>query len=560
MKRRLFFYTILILFAGLVSFFIVSFYIVRNNSLSIAERRLIEMTQIYAGLLNNSTDLAEFVSVGSDSRITVISAEGYVLADSRPLDTQENRLTRPEIQAAAAGAPAVFTRRSNTFGVDYIYYALKIESGGSFVFVRVSISVAEIDSYLYQSLPLLIILLLVLAVACFFLVRSMANQIIMPYRLIEQRLRLLLNGEYARIPAGKSYEEINQITKGIDDIALVLQNNFDVLNSEKNKLAYILDNIGDGLFVVDERVKITLVNATALKIFNTTPDIINKDLNYLTSKKKLIEAVTHCATRGKDALLELTLKGSIFLIAVRQLPSTNLTMTALTDVTENRENAKRREEFFANASHELKTPLTAIKGFNELMLLSNKDEDNCKYIDGIARETNRMMSLISHMLKLSELENIPPTKPVPVSLAKVISGVQEAISAAATEKSIKIETKGDAVVMSDPEHIYELVKNLMENAVKYNNHGGKVSVIVERKKKKTQLVVSDNGIGIASKDQARIFERFYRVDKSRAISRGGTGLGLSIVKHICILYGWKLSLKSKLGAGTDVMVEIPANG
>ena len=516
------------------------------------------MTQIYAGLLNDNTDLAEFVSVGSDSRITIISAEGYVLADSRPFDNSENRLTRPEIQAAAEGSPTVFTRRSNTLGVDYIYYALKVENRSSVVFVRVSVSVAEIDSYLYQSLPLLVILLLVLAFVCFFLVRGMANQMIMPFSLIEQKLRLLSNGEYQHTSTGKSYEEIDQITKGIDDIALVLQSSFDALHSEKNKLAYILDNIGDGLFVVDEHTKITLANATALKIFNTTQDIIHKDLHYLTSKKRLIEAVTSCAAYGKDALLELNLKGNIFLVAVRRLPNTRLTMAALTDVTENRENAKRREEFFTNASHELKTPLTAIKGFNELMSLNNKDEGSCKYIDGISRETNRLMLLITHMLKLSELENAPQIESVPMSLAKVISEVQEAISATVIEKSIKIEAKGDATVMSDPDHIYELVKNIMENAVKYNNHGGKVSVIVKRKKKKTQLIVSDNGIGIAPKDQARIFERFYRVDKSRTISRGGTGLGLSIVKHICVLYGWKLLLKSKLGVGTDVMVEFIA--
>jgi len=556
MRKRLFFYTILILFAGLISFFVVSFYIVRSNSLSIAESRLVEMTQIYAGLFNDGTDLSEFVSVGSDSRITVISAEGYVLADSRPLETQENRLNRPEIQAAAEGLPRVFTRRSNTLGVDYIYYALKVESGAGFVFVRVSISVAEINSYLYQSLPLLIILLLMLAVACFFLVRSMANQIILPFILIEQKLRLLSKGEYAHTPADKNYEEIKQIIKRIDDIALVLQSSFDALHNEKNKLAYILDNIGDGLFVVDEHMKITLANATALKIFNATHDIISKDLNYLTGKKKLVEAVTSCVAHGKDALLELNIKGHIFFVAVRRLPGTHLTMAALTDVTENRENAKQREEFFTNASHELKTPLTAIKGFNELMSLNNKDEGNCKYIDGITRETNRLMSLIAHMLKLSELENAPLTEPVPIFLAKVISEVQESISAAMSEKAIRIETKGDAIVMSDPEHIYELVKNLMENAVRYSNPSGKVSVTVERKKKKTQLIVSDNGIGIAPKDQARIFERFYRVDKSRAISRGGTGLGLSIVKHICVLYGWKLSLKSKLGLGTDVIVEI----
>jgi len=505
MKKRLFIYTILILFVGLISFFAVSFYIVHNNSLNIAKNRLVEMTQIYAGLFNNSVDLAEFVSAGGDLRITIISSDGYVLADSRPLPTPENRLARPEIQAAAEGSPTVFTRRSNTFGVDYVYYALKVESGDSFVFVRVSVSVTEINAYLHQSLPLLIILLLVLAVACFFLVRS----------------------------------TVNQVTVG----------------SEKDKLAYILNSIGDGLFVVDESRNITLANSAALRIFDATSDIINKGLNYLTDKKKLTEAITNCISSGSETLLELKLKGSIYLISVRRLPDTNLTMIVLTDVTENRENAKRREEFFTNASHELKTPLTAIKGFSELMSLGNKDESNQKYIAGITRETNRLMSLIGHMLKLSEMENAQTFEPVQISLGNVISEVYETVSTTLEEKSINFKAHGNATVLADPEHVYELVKNLIENAIKYNNHGGKVTVVVERKKRKTRLLVLDNGIGISPKDQTRIFERFYRVDKSRAVWRGGTGLGLSIVKHICVLYGWKLSLKSKLGVGTDVVVE-----
>ena len=557
MRKRLFLYTILILFAGLVSFFAVSFHIARGNSLSIAESKLVEITQIYAGLLNSHTDLADFVNAGGEARITIISKDGYVLADSRPYNVEENRLSRPEIAAAAAGAPAVFIRRSQTLGVDYIYYAMQVAYGDSFVFVRASTAVAEVDAFLYQSLPLLVALLVVLAVVCFFLVQGMANQIIKPFSLIEQNLRRLSRGEYTPTAPAKSYREVDSITKGIDDIAMVLQGSFDALNNEKNKLAYILDNIGDGLFVVDGEGRVVLANAMALGIFNVTSDIVGKDLSYLTGKKKLTVAVKSCMDGGKEALLELRLQESIYLVAVRQLPDTKLTMVALADVTENRENAKRREEFFTNASHELKTPLTAIKGFNELMALNNKDEKLGKYIDGIARETGRLMSLIAHMLKLSELENAVSIEPVPLVLADVIQEVHETMSAALTEKAITFETKGNATIMADPEYLYELVKNLVENAVKYNHPGGKVTVTVESKKKRTLLTVSDNGIGISSQDQARIFERFYRVDKSRAVSRGGTGLGLSIVKHICALHGWKLSLKSKLGVGTDVVVEFP---
>jgi two-component system phosphate regulon sensor histidine kinase PhoR len=219
--------------------------------------------------------------------------------------------------------------------------------------------------------------------------------------------------------------------------------------------------------------------------------------------------------------------------------------------TINRENTKRRDEFFANASHELKTPLTAIKGFNELTAINNKDENIRKYVAGITRETNRMLSLIGDMLKLSELESLQAITPVPVSLGDVINDVKDTMSTAMSEKAISLEVVGDATVIAEQGHIYELVKNLVENSVRYNSQGGKVWVTVQS----NGIVVSDNGIGIPLEDRSRIFGRFYRVEKSRSVLNGGTGLGLSIVKHICALYDWRVSLKSKIGEGTEVTVE-----
>jgi len=557
MKKRLFIYTTLILFTGLLSFFAVSIYITNRNNLNIAKAAVIETAQIYAGFFNDIVDMDAFVRIGGDTRITIISREGSVLADSNPHNelTIDNYLNRPEIKAAASGSPAIYIRYSSTLNANLIYYALMVNRADSYVFIRASMPVARIDAYLYQSLPLFILILFVLAIICFISVRGMTNRILRPFNYIEQKLRRLSSGEYAKAPTAGSYEEIDKITREIDDIAMVLQNSFDALRSEKNKLDYILSSIGDGLFVVDENTSISLINLAALSIFNTTPDISGKKLNYLTNDKILSSAVEGCAKNSKGALFELVLEGKIYLITVKRLPDTEFTMVVLADITENRENAKRREEFFANASHELKTPLTAIKGFNELADINNKDEGISKYINGITRETARMMSLIADMLNLSELENRQETEPVSLSLAKIISEVKEAVEPAILEKSIIFETSGDAEVTSEPEHIYEIVKNLVENAVKYNINNGKVSVKVKKNKKGLRLIVTDSGIGISPDEQTKIFERFYRVEKSRSTQSGGTGLGLSIVKHICALYGWKLTLKSKLGIGTEVVVD-----
>jgi len=556
MKKRLFGYTTLIIFAGLLCFFAVSVYITNNNDLNIAKDMVMETTRICAGLYRDGTDVSAFVKVGGNTRITIISSDGKVLADSRPLDVDavENHLGRPEIQAASNNSPMTHIRHSETLGVDFIYYALKVESGDGYVFVRSAIPVAQIDAYLYKSLPLLVIMLLAVTLLCFTFSRGMISRITKPFESIEGRLRLLSSGEYTSEPVAGNYEEIDTIIQGIDEVAQLLQNSFTDLRDEKNKLDYVMSNISDGLFVLDDNKNIGFINSAALGIFSVNPEIVGKNLNYMTNEKILVEAVRDCINHNKDALLELVINGRVFLTAAKRLPNTKLTMVVMSDVTENRENAKRREEFFANASHELKTPLTAIKGFNELTAINNKDESINKYIDSITRETDRMLSLIGDMLRLSELENTQNISPVPVSLAQVVGEVFETLLAAINEKTITFETVGDGVIEAESGHVYELAKNLIENAVRYNNPGGRISVTIESDRKSTRLLVADDGIGISPAEQSRIFERFYRVEKSRSQRKGGTGLGLSIVKHICALYGWKVSLKSKLGVGTEITV------
>jgi len=354
----------------------------------------------------------------------------------------------------------------------------------------------------------------------------------------------------------KKREETAKNIGALGETIETLRADFDNLRGEKDKLGYILNNIGDGIFVADENKSIALINAAAREIFNVTPDIINKNINYLSNNKTLADAVVQCADSAKSAIFEIFISGGIYSVTVKRLPGAKLTMAALSDVTESRENAKRREEFFANASHELKTPLTAIKGFNELTALNNKAEGLNKYINGIERETGRMLSLIGDMLKLSELESARGLNPVPVSLARIADEAREATAVAAAEKSISFNIDGDAAIMAEPEHIYELVKNLIENAVRYNYQNGGVAVVITP----ARLVITDTGIGVSPDDQSRIFERFYRVEKSRSQKNGngGTGLGLAIVKHICALYGWRLSLKSRPGAGTEITVEFGA--
>jgi len=565
MKKRLFLYTTLIITAGLLCFFASSVYITYRNNLGIAKDTVAETAQICADLYSDGADVSAFTDVPGNTRITLISPEGEVLADSRPLDPDalENHLNRPEIQSALNGAPEPCVRYSETLGTDLIYYALKAERGDGYVFIRAAVPVAQIDAYLLQALPLFAVLLLLVALLSLAFSRGMIKRLTKPLESVERKLRLLSSGEYAPMPAAAaidSYEEVDAMLRSIDEVTQVLQGSLTALTDEKKKAEYILNNIGDGIFAVDAEKNIAFINNAACGMFGVTPEIAGKHINYLTNDKTLAAAVDDCAVHEKSSLFELALAGKIYLVTLKRLPGTALTMAVLSDVTDSRESEKQREEFFANASHELKTPLTAIKGFNELTALGNKDENMDKYIGGIARETDRMLALLGDMLALSELENTQELHPTSVSLAKTAHEVREVLSAAIGEKNMEFEIIGDGTVNADPAHVFELIKNLAENAVRYNEQGGRVSITMESDKENTWLFVYDNGIGIPPEEQTRIFERFCRVEKSRSQRSGGTGLGLSIVKHLCALYGWKLSLKSKLGVGTEVTVVFPKEG
>ncbi|MCL1830760.1 MAG: ATP-binding protein, partial [Oscillospiraceae bacterium] len=312
----------------------------------------------------------------------------------------------------------------------------------------------------------------------------------------------------------------------------------------------------EGLIIVNNQNRIQLINSAALAIFGVSTDITGENLNYLTYNNDMGHAVRECQSSDTNAIFELTLRGRVYFISIKRLSNSDLVMVTLTDVNEIKETSRRREEFFANASHELKTPLTSIKGFNELAQINNKDEKIEKYISGISRETDRMLSLIADMLKLSELEisTQTPSDTVTISLAEIVTEVITSLETTISEKNLSIDIIGDASVTAKPEHLYELIKNLIENAVRYNKQDGSISITMESERNKNWLFIHDTGIGISSDEQIRIFERFYRVEKSRSSRNGGTGLGLSIVKHICFIYNWDVTLKSTLGLGTEVTI------
>lgn len=296
------------------------------------------------------------------------------------------------------------------------------------------------------------------------------------------------------------------------------------------------------------------MNDNAKLVFDVKNDAISSNYTVLSANEKFISAVSDAVNERINKVFEFTTAAhDVYLTSIRCLDG-GMTIIVLSDITAVKHGEEIRSEFFANASHELKTPLTAIKGFNDVIGMKSKDDDIRTLSSKIDKEVNRVVSLIDDMLNLSKLETTKTPIVEKVDLVAVAYDAEESISALARDKNVNIEISGEGTVEMEKDHAYELVKNLMENAVRYNEDGGHVFVSVDEKSDKVTLKVKDDGIGIDEENQSRIFERFYRVNKSRSRETGGTGLGLSIVKHVAELYDAKLTLSSTLGAGTEITV------
>lgn len=561
MRKKITLYNVIISVVALIIMFVLGLAVTDSNNRAQAKEKIIQLTNIYAAAYSQNPNFTQ--SVDENIRITVINNDGTVISDSQVSDitTMENHSDRPEIMAAFANEPQVFVRSSDTLGKEMIYYAVKVDTGGSFVFIRVAMPMTTVSAYLVKTLPLLILILFVCVVFAAIISVFANDKILAPIFMVRDSLRSINEGNYREIKPTYKDEELNTLLCEINDVSAKVKANLTVTTEEKNKLNYVLNNINDGIFAVDKNADIVLLNQKIKTIFGVNENILGKNIAGLTENEKLTNAVKQAVLDTVNTVLEISLEEKIYLVTIKNLDanwlddaSAEIAVVILSDITGVKTQEKVRSEFFENASHELKTPLTSIKGFNEMLSISNHDKNLDGYIVQISKETDRMLSLVEDMLKLSLLENTTELNRTNVDLDETAKSVAESLEPLIKNKNINLQIKGAGQVYADQKHIYELIKNLVENAVKYNIENGTVNVDISVNAGKTTLTVNDSGIGIESKHLSRIFERFYRVDNSRSRATGGTGLGLSIVKHICNLYNAELSLTSKLSAGTTVTV------
>ena len=555
MKKKIIVTNVIIVVLALLILFLSGISITKSIYKKQAEERIIDVTNIYAENYSSYDKVVK--NVPKDYRVTVVDKAGKVLSDSETADVSnmENHIDREEIVAALHGKTVAVTRRSDTTNKDMVYSAVKVNlSADDYVFVRVSTPVDSVNLYATSTILPNFYVLIAAIIAAVILSVVLTKSLVKPMAEIKNSLIALNNGTFTPSTPSEKDPEINKMMSEINDIGAKLSDTITTVSEDNKKLDYILNNVSDGIVVITADGNIEVMNDNAKLVFGVKNDAISSNYTVLSANEKFISAVSDAVNERINKVFEFTTAAhDVYLTSIRCLDG-GMTIIVLSDITAVKHGEEIRSEFFANASHELKTPLTAIKGFNDVIGMKSKDGDIKTLSAKIDKEVNRVVSLIDDMLNLSKLETTNTPIVEKVDLIAVAREAEESISALARDKNVNIEISGEGTVEMEKDHAYELVKNLMENAVRYNEDGGHVFVSVDEKTDIVTLKVKDDGIGIDEENQSRIFERFYRVNKSRSRETGGTGLGLSIVKHVAELYGAKLTLSSTLGAGTEITV------
>lgn len=362
------------------------------------------------------------------------------------------------------------------------------------------------------------------------------------------------------------YDDFSEESAEIAQLSTQVSHKVRDLFMENKRIDYLLNNMNEGLVVFDRNLNILTINRSAILFFDAAFELKGQNILRLTHNPAVAEKLKEVAESGSPASVDISPDGQktlqILMSAVRdEDEKLDGAIMLISDVSKIRLAEKIRSEFVANASHELKTPLTSIKGFSELIDsgIIKDPEKVSGYLEHIRTETERMIGLINDILKLSELESSAfDTGKVQVSLKLIAQKVCDSLINQINSKGVTVSVSGDiGSIEANPDQMKQMFLNLIDNAIKYNKPLGSVDVTVEQASEFVLITVKDTGVGIPEESQKRVFERFYRVDKSRSRKLGGTGLGLSIVKHIVGLYKGSIRLESKVGVGTSIEITLP---
>ena len=512
-------------------------------------RELVTEVQLVAQGVEE-TGMDYLSAVETDNRITWVDGDGTVLYDSvADAGAMANHADREEIQEALRGAQGAAVRESSTLSERTIYAACRLEDG---TVIRLSSAQHTVVALLLTMVqPLLLILVITMVFAA-----------VLASRLSKRIIRPILDLDLEHPEEGLPYDELSPLLTRIRKQNETIRSQMALMDQRRQEFNALTENMSEGFLLLDAKGRVLSYNTGALRLLETAaPD---EEANVLTlDRSDAFRRVVDKMLSGQRCQGRLEREDrTIQLLAdpVQRGQETAGGVLVLLDVTEREQGERLRREFTANVSHELKTPLTAISGMAEIMKNGIvKPEDVTGFADDIYRESQRLIRLVEDIIHLSRLdEGAEGLERQPTDLLEVAQRVRDRLSPLAKAGEVTLSVEGEHCTIGGvPAILEEMIYNLCDNAIKYNHPGGSATITVARDPAGARLTVSDTGIGIPEGDQERVFERFYRVDKSHSKEIGGTGLGLSIVKHGAALHDARVELESAPGKGTRIQIQFP---
>ena len=539
-------------------------YTVSNQMLQQQQQAILIQARLCADVLDWDQPLLAqcetlCANLTANARITVIDSQGNVLCDTsvEEGETLENHESRPEVEEALLSGSATSLRQSDTTQETMLYGAVLTENGN---IVRLSEPSNGVLEYFWLLLPGLLVGFAGALLVALLLAGRFAKSVTRPVQEIGQQMMKIGEGEKVQIDPPE-YDELLPIAQSTLRLSQQVEETVQKYKRERRRIDEMLVNMEEGFILTDGDVKVLSINHAARKWFNceTLPD--GQDLICYTRSPQLCDLARQTLEDHQPRRMDLHQEGSVFDVRLGAVRKGGGLVIVLVDVTGDRQMGQVRQEFFASASHELKTPITSIGGYAELLEQDSFTPQQKKdFLAQIRREVKNMTALINDILTISRLESGETgATSQPVEMEPVIREALCSVQPLAEQNQVTLraDCEDAPTVYADRRHMYSIVSNLIRNAIQYNRPGGKVEVECREKNGEMYLSVSDNGIGIPASLQGRVFERFFRVDKGRSRLTGGTGLGLSIVKHTAQYYGGTVGVDSAEGQGSRFWVQIP---
>ena len=507
-----------------------------------------ELSLAVVGVEQNGMDYLK--QLESDQyRITWLRADGAVLYDTQAdAESMENHAQRQEVQQALAAGEGESSRYSDTLLQKTVYYAKRLPDGTVLRLSAIRVTAGVLVLNMLQPILLVLAAALILSGV---LASRLARRITEPLNRLDLEHPL----------ENDTYEELAPLLRRMEHQRRQIDLQMDELRRRSEEFEQITGSMSEGLVLLDEAGVILSINPAARRLLDAAENCVGQDLLTVDRDVAMSDALRQAAEQGHSEFRGQR-NGREYQFDVTRIQSegrTAGTVLLVFDVTERAFAERNRREFTANVSHELKTPLQGIIGSAEL--LENglvKQEDVPRFIGHIRSEAQRLVTLIGDIIRLSQLDEGEPMPAEPVELLALAREAAESLQSTAAARNVTITVEGEPVELTGVRRLlYEIVFNLCDNAIKYNTDGGRVQVTVTKENETAAVTVRDTGIGIPSDQQDRVFERFYRVDKSHSKASGGTGLGLSIVKHAVQYHHGAIHLQSEVGKGTEIRVTFP---